>query len=133
MQKKNRRKRIITIAKESVDAYRNRKQLILSLASLLLIGGVIYTYLMARVTLGNKTEVKQVITSKSALLQLEDSLSLTNKQLLQLNTQVEEQLRAERSELRPINENGANKVSKTNKQLIIRKIEAILKIFENST
>lgn len=127
MQKKNRRKRIITIAKESVDAYRNRKQLILSLASLLLIGGVIYTYLMARVTLGNKTEVKQVITSKSALLQLEDSLSLTNKQLLQLNTQVEEQLRAERSELRPINENGANKVSKTNKQLIIRKIEAILK------
>lgn len=121
-------KRIAAITKESTEVYRNRKRLILLLASLPIGVGMIYMLLIARsIKPGDNNEVEQLIGGRSTLALLEDSLSASNQHILQLNALIDQQMRAENDEVEASTQDQIKQISDTNKQLIIKKIEAILK------
>ncbi|WP_134089926.1 hypothetical protein [Olivibacter sp. XZL3] len=124
---KTSRKRVIAIARESIEVYRNKKRLILLLIGVFIGGGVIYTFLTSHTFYKNGREVPQFTTSKSALLLLEDSLSATNSLLLQLNRTIDRQMQTEKKTVGLPQESPVNLISNTNKRLIIKKIEAILR------
>ncbi|MEH6308764.1 hypothetical protein RYH73_24130 [Olivibacter sp. CPCC 100613] len=123
----NRRKRIIAITRESINVYQSKKRFILLLTGLLIGAGAIYMFLLIRLAPAKNQAIDSQTTHKSALLLLEDSVSVANKQLLQLNKAIDQQIHAEKNAWGAMQENKAIEISNTNKQLIIRKMEAVLK------
>lgn len=121
------RKRIIAIARECIEVYRNKKRLILLLTAVFIGGGAIYIYLTNYTTYKHSRQVPQSATNKSALLLLEDSLSATNKLLLELNQTIDRQMRAEKKTVNVPQESPVDLISNTNKRLIVKKIESILR------
>jgi hypothetical protein len=119
----SRRKRMLAIARESIRSYGNNRSIILFCIAIFLSGFIFYFLFLSNKVPINHPRLERGLTPQASLLKLEDSIAVTNKTVEQLDIAINKELQTER----PVRKQQTKQVSEFNKQLLIKKIDAILR------
>lgn len=120
---KYRGQRIQAIAGESLKIYWYSKRWMLLSIGVFMAGIALYILFTPQSTPFHASETTPVLADGNTLFKLEDSISTTNEQLRQLSEVINLQLQNQKEQVTTT----TNQVSDSNRQLIIKKIEAILR------
>lgn len=121
---RRRNERIKAIAKESIRSYLNSRSLILVLITIFLGISVFYLLFISKRSFINYSKPETTFVPQDSLLRLEDSISSTNRMVEMLDTAINKELLVEGP---IIKRQEQGQVSEFNKQLLIKKIDAILR------
>lgn len=116
--------RTAVIAKESIRSYVSSRSVVLFCTAVILGAVIFYFLFFSNSLLSNHSQEEKKFTPQTSLLKLEDSIAVTNRKVEQLDLAINKELQKEE----PVFKKPAPKqVSEFNKQLLIKKIDAILR------